>query len=203
MKKANECVLYLVRHGQTEWNVKRLIQGHMDIPLNGKGRKQVSALAKKLEDIQFHAVYSSDLSRTSETAELIAKQHHREVITTTALRERYFGKFQGRSFGKNKNILKLINDLKKSTVDENEIENDEKVMKRFVGYLRQISRENIGETILVVTHAGPMRTFLITIGWGSYENLTEGCIDNLAFVKLASDGKNFTVEETSGIAKLT
>ncbi len=201
--KNKSCILYLVRHGETEWNVKRLIQGHKDIPLNEKGKQQAIKLARQLRNIRFDAIYSSDLKRTSETAELIGIERNLKIITSKSLRERDFGSFAGRSFGKEKNIMKLINNLKLALESETRgIENDKNLMERFVGFMEKISKENFGKTILVVSHAGPMRTFLIRLGWGTYENLTEGCISNLAYVKLQSTGKEFMVKKTYGITKI-
>ena len=59
----NYCTIYLIRHGETEWNEKKLIQGHSDIPLNEKGKLQSEQLGEKLKDIHFEAVFSSDLIR--------------------------------------------------------------------------------------------------------------------------------------------
>ncbi len=196
------CILYLVRHGETEWNVKKLIQGHKDIPLNSKGKKQAQKLAVELKSIFFDAIYSSDLKRASQTANIIAEERDIKVTFSRNLRERFVGIFQGKDYGREKNMLKIIDNLKRaSPEDVNEIENDETLLKRFVGFLKAIAKKNIGKTILVATHAGPMRTFLIKLGWGTYENLTEGCIDNLAFVKLLYDEKGFSVESVYGISK--
>lgn len=203
--KNTYCTIYLTRHGETEWNVKRLIQGQKDIPLNKKGIKQAEKLGKELKNIHFDAIYSSDLKRASKTAEIIAGKRKLEIIKSTTLRERYFGKFQGEPFGdsRNKSILELINRLKTTSIeDQNEIEGDESIILRLTTFLRKISIKCVGKTILVVSHGGTIRTLLILLGWGTHENLTEGCIDNLAYVKLKSDGINFSVKKTSGIRKL-
>ncbi|MBI5126917.1 histidine phosphatase family protein [Candidatus Roizmanbacteria bacterium] len=194
------CILYLVRHGQTEWNVRKLIQGHRDIPLNEKGKEQARKLADELKAIKFDAIYSSDLKRASETAGLIASTKGLDVHISEDLRERDFGKFAGQSFEGNRNLAKFIDDLEKKSGNK-EIESDEKLMNRFVGYLKKITLDNFGKIILVVSHAGPMRTFLIELGWGTYENLNEGCISNLAYIKLQSNGEKFIVRETFGIIK--
>lgn len=83
----NYCTFYIVRHGETEWNVKGLVQGHTDIPLTKKGKRQARQLAKKLSRINFNAVFSSDLLRAKQTAQLIALEKKIAVKTTQALRE--------------------------------------------------------------------------------------------------------------------
>ncbi|MEK7495493.1 MAG: histidine phosphatase family protein [Patescibacteria group bacterium] len=203
--KNTYCTIYLVRHGETEWNVKKLIQGQKDIPLNKKGEDQAMALGKKLKKIKFDAIYSSDLRRAAETAIIIAGKRRLMIIKSKALRERYFGKFQGELFGdsQNKSILELINRLKSDSIsDQNEIESDELIISRLIPFLRKISLVCLDKTILVVSHGGTIRTLLILLGWGTYENLNEGCIDNLAYVKLESDGVDFLIKKTSGIKKL-
>lgn len=198
------CTIYLTRHGETEWNEKKLIQGHTDIPLNKKGEKQAKDLSKKLSHIKFDAVFSSDLVRAKKTAEIIVLEKKLIVQTTKALRERYFGKFQGQSFGdiKNKNILDLINKLKSASHSfKNEVEGDEAIIVRLLIFLRKITVTYQGKTVLVVTHGGPIRTLLIHLGWGTNENFSEGGINNLAYVILESDGTNFFIKKTFGIRK--
>src|SRR5690348_12216267 len=65
-------MLYIVRHGQTDWNVERRIQGNSDIPLNEVGRAQAAELKEKLKDIEFAFYFSSDLQRAVETARLVS-----------------------------------------------------------------------------------------------------------------------------------
>lgn len=200
----NYCTIYLTRHGETEWNKKKLIQGIMDIPLNKKGEIQAKDLSKKLSHVKFTAVFSSDLIRAKRTAEIITLEKKIAVKTTKALRERYFGKYQGLSFGekKNKNIRELINKLKSAPQSvKNEIESDEVIVGRLLTFLREIAVAYQGKTVLIVTHGGPIRTLLIHLGWGTYENFSEGGIDNLAYVILKSDGIDFFIKETNGITR--
>ena len=63
--------IYMTRHGETVWNAEGRIQGHTDIDLSPRGRTQAQALGQRLEDVDFDAVYSSDLIRARETADII------------------------------------------------------------------------------------------------------------------------------------
>lgn len=85
----------LVRHGETAWNAEGRVQGQIDISLNDLGRAQAKAAAARLATEQFDALYSSDLSRTVETAQSAAALLGLEVERTAGLRERFFGAFQG------------------------------------------------------------------------------------------------------------
>jgi probable phosphoglycerate mutase len=84
-----------IRHGETDWNVARRIQGHIDIPLNETGRAQALAMAFNAAHQRFHAIYSSDLMRTLETAQVLAQREDQDVKPLPQLRERHYGVFQG------------------------------------------------------------------------------------------------------------
>ena len=88
----------LVRHGETEWNAERRLQGHTDVPLNSTGRAQAEATADSLDDLSFDAIYSSDLARARETAQCCASRLGIAVRTHAGLRERHFGIFQGLTY---------------------------------------------------------------------------------------------------------
>jgi broad specificity phosphatase PhoE len=89
--------LYLIRHGETDWNRQGRWQGQSDVPLNDQGREQARQIAEKLADISFDAIYSSDLSRASEVARIIAQRQGDEVpiVLDQRLREIHQGEWQG------------------------------------------------------------------------------------------------------------
>lgn len=90
-----EKTIYVFRHGETDWNKQKRIQGHSNIPLNQTGREQAQELRKKIEKIPFDIIYSSDLVRASETAEIAIKGREIEIKTTVALRETSLGEAEG------------------------------------------------------------------------------------------------------------
>lgn len=85
----------LVRHGETDWNVARRLQGFTDIPLNAEGLRQAHAAATHLTQEGFDAIYSSDLQRALATAQIIGRQIDVPVELDEHLRERNFGQLQG------------------------------------------------------------------------------------------------------------
>ncbi len=87
--------LYLIRHGRTEWNRLWRIQGDMDVPLDGEGRRQAGALAKALEAVPLKAVYASPLQRAVETASALAVAHGVPLQLDPRLKERNWGAYQG------------------------------------------------------------------------------------------------------------
>ncbi len=206
MNSAELCTIYLVRHGRTDWNDKKLVQGHTDIPLNLEGKTTSRELASNLRGVQFDRVYSSDLSRARETAEIVALEHELAVETTEALRERNFGNIEGESHS----VFPVMNRILESLDDETrysykfdsnmEMESDAEIMSRFLVFLRAAAIANLGKTILMATHGGVIRAFLIKLGFLNYAKSEEKFdIKNLAFVKLESDGVDFFVKETSGV----
>lgn len=93
---------WLIRHGETEWNALKRLQGWLDIPLSETGRKQAVQLRHFLHSNEFghtiHAVFSSDLSRASETARLAAGEHFGLLQERADLRERCYGIYEGRDW---------------------------------------------------------------------------------------------------------
>lgn len=90
--------LWLVRHGQTEWNVEGRYQGHADVPLNAAGLQQARTLAAELAGHSFDAIYSSDLQRARVTAEIIAAAVGLRVKTDVRLREINQGQWEGKIY---------------------------------------------------------------------------------------------------------
>lgn len=87
--------ILLIRHGETDWNVDKRLQGHVDIALNAEGWRQASALARALENEPLDAIYASDLQRARDTAQAVADLQGRTVCVDPALRERCYGGFEG------------------------------------------------------------------------------------------------------------
>ena len=109
--------IYMTRHGETVWNSEGRIQGHTDIDLSPHGRSQAKALSKRLSDVDFDAVYSSDLARARETAEIIVENKSVDFHTTERLREYHKGVFEGLTVSEYKRefpelyAASLVNDL--------------------------------------------------------------------------------------------
>jgi 2,3-bisphosphoglycerate-dependent phosphoglycerate mutase len=87
--------LYLVRHGETEWNREGRVQGHLDPPLNQAGRAQALGLARRLADVAFDAAYSSDSQRAHLTAEIVLAERRVPIVMLPGLRERFLGRWEG------------------------------------------------------------------------------------------------------------
>ncbi len=92
--------LYLIRHGQTDWNTKKIFRGRADVPLNDHGRREAEALSAHLKDIRADACYASPLSRARETAEAVARPHSLDVTDDAGVIDVDYGEWQGLSDAK-------------------------------------------------------------------------------------------------------
>lgn len=195
----NYCTIYVVRHGQTDSNLNHKIQGHSETSLNERGKLQAQMVSKKLKSIKFDAVFSSDLLRTRQTAEIITLGRELALKTTQALRERRYGKLEGQSF----DVLSKIDEYKRSLSREKriaykpypDVESDEELITRVITFLRELAVGYAGKTILVVSHGGVMRALLNHLG----KETPHLAVPNGAYIKLESDGVDFFVKETEGI----
>ena len=88
-------MLYIMRHGRTDWNVRHKLQGRTDIPLNDEGRMMAAEAGKQYSDIHFDICYSSPLERAKETAEIFLKGRNVPVYTDDRLVEMGFGVYEG------------------------------------------------------------------------------------------------------------
>ena len=100
--------IYMIRHGETPWNIEGRYQGQLDPPLTEKGQQQAQATALKLAPLGFDAIYSSDLTRARQTAEALARATGLPIQFDSRLREIHQGKWQG----------VLIGDIRKGWPDE-------------------------------------------------------------------------------------
>ena len=96
--------LYLIRHGETEWNVKRRFQGRSDIPLNEEGRRLARITAQALVGVPFSRIYTSPLKRAYETAMIIKGERDIPVIEEPRIIEISFGEYEGISASKGRRV---------------------------------------------------------------------------------------------------
>ena len=133
--------LYLVRHGQTEDNVKQILQGQMPGQLTQEGVSEAERLCERMKEVPIDVFVSSDLARAIDTCRIIAAPHGKEVVETPLLRERDWGDFTGA----------YIPDLKDRAWPDN-VESAERMMaraKNFITWLRVTYPE---QTVLAVGH---------------------------------------------------
>jgi broad specificity phosphatase PhoE len=151
-------IVLLARHAQTEWNRQGRFQGHADPELTAEGRAQARTLADELEDTEFAAVYSSDLRRAVETAQIVAKRHGLEVETDPDLREVDVGEWSGLTWGEIEERYPdgVVRHRERGHGWERG-ESYEAMTDRVLSALRRIASQHDGDQVLVVVHGGTMR----------------------------------------------
>jgi broad specificity phosphatase PhoE len=161
--------LLLIRHGQTDWNVEARWQGQSDVPLNAKGLEQAGQIARMLHDRHLDAIYSSDLTRALQTAQLLSTGVGLPVTVDPRLREVYQGEWEGM----------LISEIEERYAREFRLrrenplsvappggETTRHVQERVISAVQDILAKYPGGTVAVVSHG-----FAIAVILASYQGI--------------------------------
>jgi len=161
-------LITLVRHGQTDWNLARRIQGSTDIPLNETGRADARSAAALLADGTHDAIYASPLTRAHETARIIAAELGlAEPALAPDMREREFGDGEGLLVDE---YLERFGDWHAAVPGAETLD---AVCLRALGALDVIARDArrrsapVAESVVVVTHGGVIRSLLNHVSSGT------------------------------------
>ncbi len=137
----------LIRHGETDYNAQGRIQGQINIPLNEMGKQQCESLAHRLSVEKWDCIYSSDLMRARDTAQIVGDKLALPVMTDIRLRERSFGKLEG-----------LTREERKQYEDQDEaslyVESTANLVQRGMGFLNNCVDQDKQSRVIVVTHGG-------------------------------------------------
>lgn len=201
INKPPSCKVYLVRHGQTDWNIQGKLQGHSNIPLNEQGRKDAFAAQEKLKHISFAAIFSSDLIRAYETAQIIT-QGKQEIIQTSLLRERSFGSLEGKS---SQLIIENCQERLSKIVTKQDYmqfqvqvdtESYEHAFNRVNTFFKSLIPYFLNTNVLVVTHGGLMASIMYAL---DYKPNHQYKFSNGAMLKLLLDEKGaISIAQTEG-----
>ena len=158
--ESQKTTLLAIRHGETQWNVEELFQGHGDSPLTSAGRDQARALARRMKDIHFDSLISSDLGRALETASIIAEETGHTIEKDARLRERNFGDLEGLTY----NIIKEQHAPVLAHLDANDpdyvIPNGESLRQHYqrnVAWFEERIERSPGSTVALIVHGGGSR----------------------------------------------
>ena len=163
-----ETRIYLIRHGQTAWNKELRCQGHTDVPLDEAGRRQARELAERLRTLPLQAVYSSDLQRARETAELLAAPHGLNVVTTPFLRERNMGRWTGLTWTDRERgwpeLCVRWDHGDRDMPEDLAMEPYGALTERLVAAIREVAEKRPGADVAIVTHGGFIAALLDYLG---------------------------------------
>jgi 2,3-bisphosphoglycerate-dependent phosphoglycerate mutase len=147
----------IIRHGETEWNAERRIQGQIDIGLNDTGRRQAVAAGRWLRAAGITALYASDLRRAWDTAAEIGRALDLQAVATPDLRERRYGVFEGLTYAEAARRFPEGYAAFEGRNADYDFENGEslKVMyARVTGKLGELAALHSGQIVAVVVHGG-------------------------------------------------
>ena len=195
---------YFFRHGETDYNAEKRVQGWLDIPLNSNGIAQAYELANKLSNVKFDCIYSSPLSRVLKTAQIVCEKAPTKIILEDGLKERNLGAFSGKIVRMNEASPDTPIDtsgdivyvpLALLTSDDFVPGNGESynmLAKRVYDTMMKITKNTDAKTIGIATHGGFIKSLI-----KQFTNFTypRSGIPNAEFIKLQWDGDKFTLNE--------
>lgn len=154
--------LILVRHGETDWNTERRLQGHAAIPLSDRGRRQAASLARRLAGQSIDACYTSDIRRALDTATIIGETLGVKAKPDPRLREMAFGLLEGLTFDEAQTRYPEM--MAAWTKDRNIPlpggEAFNQFSARISAFLDKLKQTQQETTLLLITHAGPIREII-------------------------------------------
>lgn len=194
--------LYIVRHGETEWNVIKRFQGQLNTPLTEKGMEKLRKTGKKLENVLFDEVYTSELGRTVASAEIILNENRGyrnkklELKKLAELNEVYFGVWQGLTYEEvflkyPEEANNYFYNVKNYKAENVEAENLKDALERFLKGINKILDSHESGNILVVTHGTVLEMFMNYVANDSIFDIDERTLMGNGDYKIFSykDGK--------------
>ena len=195
----------LVRHGETDWNAEGRIQGHLPVPLNERGLAQAEAVATQLAPLDFSALYSSDLVRARQTAEAIARCKGMSIRSDERLREwdlgilsgltrSAAGKLRAEAYGI------FLNHLVDEPIPEGESMRAR--YRRVISAVQDIASVHQGETVVVVSHGGPLGDCYRRAAGAPLESRVKIDLFNAGINVIRVTGKEWIVEDWGSVDHL-
>lgn len=188
--------LLVIRHGETPWNTEARIQGHIDIPLNDKGRWQAERVAQALADEAIDAIYSSDLQRARHTAEAIAQAVGLSLTLDESLRERHFGRFEGMT---QEEVASQWPEEARRWRERDPAygpdggETLENFYERCLDAITRLARQHPGQSIALVAHGGVLDCFYRAANGLELDLPRSWKITNASVNRLLFNGEGFSM----------
>jgi len=199
--------LVLIRHGQSEANLRAVFAGHTNAPLTEMGEKQAALTAAYIcSKYQVDEVYASDLLRAFHTGKAVADQLGLQTVPDQALREIYAGAWENRPFQelidkKDKNYETWRFDIGKATCTDGE--SVAELQLRIVAELKKIAEDQQGKTVVIATHATPIRVFQCHCEGKPIQDLREiSWVSNASVTEAVYEDGRFTLQEVGHDAHL-
>ena len=199
-----ETEIILIRHGETEWNSQRRMQGHSNSDLSAVGRGQIQALGELMQDVNFDHIYCSDSLRARQTAEAITQYSGHTLQFDQRIREKNLGVFEGLTSAEARERHPEVYRLFKSAgsnyvIDEGE--STQQLQDRALEIVDEIRIKHPEERVLLVTHGGFIRVVMKHSLGLSLETPTRFLIRNTGVFRLVWEDK-WIVSQMGGVSHL-
>ena len=197
-----------IRHGETSWNAKRRMQGHIDIPLNTAGMGQAKRLANALTQTKysFDAIYSSDLERAVHTANAVANALSLAVQTTPQLRERNVGQLQGLLLSEAPVLFPEIWQSHIARELDHDLGGGESIRafhQRMQGVLELLLRQHRGQSILAVSHGGSLDMIYRIVTQQALDAERVAVVPNTSLNWITHDGSAWSIQRWADTSHLS
>lgn len=197
-----------VRHGETNWNAERRMQGHIDIPLNANGISQAERLANALIRVKhsFDVIYSSDLERALHTANAVARALSLDVQITPRLRERNVGKLQGLLLAEAPVLLPEIWQRHIARELDHDLGGGESIRtfhQRMQDILELFLNEHRGQSVLAVSHGGSLDMIYRIVTQQALDAERVAVVPNTSLNWITHDGSTWSVECWADTSRLS
>lgn len=186
--------IYLIRHGETDWNLQGKVQGREDIPLNDTGRMQAKKCADALHNTSVKTIVTSPLVRAVETSNIISTSFaDAKVIIDDGLIERDFGDMSGMTYDRRKYFDRFGNEETMEPLD--------KLSKRLLDCIHKYAADYSDQDIVMVSHGAAINSVIMVLSEGEKGSgktrLKNACISVLTYDdnRLQLDSFNLTPEE--------
>ena len=199
-----ETEIILIRHGETEWNSQKRMQGHSNSDLSSVGQAQIQALGQWMKNVPFDLIYSSDSLRAKQTAEAITQFSGHELQFDQRLREKNLGVFEGltseEARERHPEVFRLFKTAgSKYVIDEGE--STQQLQDRALEIVNEIRIKHPEERVLLVTHGGFIRVVKKHSLGLSLETPTRFLIRNTGVFRLVWEDK-WLVSQMGGVSHL-
>lgn len=179
----------LVRHGETDWNAQKKLQGKTDIPLNATGERQAKETGEYLKDFSWDVIVSSPMKRARKTADIINGFLNLPIVEMEDFKERSYGDAEGMS----------LPERSKRYPDKNypNMETDEELTDRMMAGLVKVQRQFPEKKVLIVAHGAAIHALLSAISDGDIDiqnaKLVNACLSNIRWIENKWHVKDYNV----------
>lgn len=191
----SETHLYLMRHGETDWNAQGFLQGRSDIPLSETGRRQAETAKTALHNINFDTVYASPLCRALETASIVSGLAQGDIQIDDRLIEVSFGESEGKPAEQFSPSIKTFFASPGQYEPIGDTENFASVFCRTESFLRFVARKHTGETLLAASHGAAIACITNCVRNWPIEQLWDNLLGNCSLVHLVLQDEAWQLEE--------